>query len=54
MASGPALSATRRAATTAIPHEPPTSRPSSRASLRVIANESLSETAMISSQIVRS
>ncbi len=37
------------AATTAMPHEPPTSRPSSRARRRVISKESASETAMISS-----
>ena len=48
------LAAARSAATTAIPQEPPTRRPSSRASRRVIANESASETAMISSAIARS
>ncbi|CAB4753035.1 unannotated protein [freshwater metagenome] len=51
-ASGPAVAATRSAATIAMPHDPPTSRPSSRASRLVIAKESLSDTAMISSHTV--
>ena len=38
--------AARKAATTAIPQEPPTSSPSSRASRLVIAKDSASETAI--------
>src|SRR4029453_4053789 len=53
-AAGPARSATLTAATTAIPHEPPTNKASSRASRRVISNESASDTAMISSGTVGS
>ena len=41
--------AARSAATTAMPQEPPTSRPSSRARRRVISKESASLTAMTSS-----
>ena len=52
-ASGSSSScASRIAAAAAMPDEPPTSRASSRASRRVIANESLSETAMIRSATV--
>ena len=43
--------AIRSAATVAIPHDPPTSSASSRASRRVIANESVSETATMRSQM---
>ena len=42
------------AANAAIPEDPPTSRPSSRASRRVIENESASETSMIRSAMLRS
>ena len=48
---GRSSAATRSAATVAIPHDPPTSSASSRASRRVIANESASETATIRSQM---
>ena len=46
---GRAVAATRSAATTASPHEPPTSSASSRASLRVMRNDSASLTAITSS-----
>ncbi|SKU47121.1 Uncharacterised protein [Mycobacteroides abscessus subsp. abscessus] len=47
--SGPTFSANRIAATTAMPQDPPTNNPSSRASRRVISKESASDTAMTSS-----
>ena len=46
--SGPADAAALSAATTAMPLDPPTRMPSSRASRRVISNDSASDTAMIS------
>ena len=52
--SGPASAATFAAAHTAIPHEPPTSSASSRASRRVMWKESASGTATISSGTPRS
>ncbi len=48
------FAATRRAATTAVPDEPPTSRPSSRMRRRVIAKLSSSETLSAASMTVRS
>ena len=48
-AVGTMLAFTLGAATTAMPHEPPTSRPSSRARRRVISKESASLTAITSS-----
>ena len=52
--SGSAVAETRSAAATARPDEPPTSRPSSRASRLVIANESASLIAITSSATFRS